>query len=614
MSYPLSIEDELIIQNLEAANTAQNEITAISTSYTPPDTSREETASAIKKQHEDAYRQIKEAYQQFKAPETDINYFLVPKLERASGVAYPDGTIVLSDEGCVPLLEENAVLQHELHHQYVNHSKIISSDDKEVLASEAPMSVEQAYCFDQANEIGSKITELLTQRERYILLVRAIEKYKHLAQISLSPYQNDDNISKLMTALENNTTIKRKGNIVTFTHDKQLINIDLADKMPEALKHYISKTILLEVKDNPYSEFNGYWKKVNKGEINPLSDNPADMKKEMHIIGDTVSKLWQKTYGKLYDSQCSTNATIHIEKHPLTELKTNDENYNKALSAALTIGGWDFSADVKENLHCYDKDVKKLSNLIDEGKSQEDIQAYCQTIDKFNLLTIKQSIISNQSAQSHYTERLMAATILNNDEYKHYKTFISDDELHSDYKEILMLTASDFPYNNIKELINQLYKNNIDESIKVLQTYSNTYKELNAKQNNPKIEEFCQKADKLLKKLTERQKTEQLYQQIYDELSQKNNLKPYNSRDVAFEIEMQKENPLKPMSIRDIDFSKPFLKDYYIMLQNGEIKKIKKHIQNIKKATGVQENVEKTNTFQPLSSSLFITRNKDHTH
>lgn len=93
-----------------------------------------------------------------------------------------------------------------------------------------------------------------------------------------------------------------------------------------------------------YSFFRFYKEAIEKGEINPYSNNQAEFDKEMRLIVNGTQQYWQKNWAE--DDTYLRNSVItamtdgdHCGKYA----PYWDENYQKAMKVAYTIGGVDFT-------------------------------------------------------------------------------------------------------------------------------------------------------------------------------------------------------------------------------------------------------------------------------
>ena len=93
------------------------------------------------------------------------------------------------------------------------------------------------------------------------------------------------------------------------------------------------------------SSFFGFYKEaIEKGEIHPNSDDPAEFEKEMRLIVNGTQKMWQERWA-VTDMYVDTGVgyAVCYGDHEGKYAAYWDENYQNALKIAYNIGGVDFT-------------------------------------------------------------------------------------------------------------------------------------------------------------------------------------------------------------------------------------------------------------------------------
>jgi len=130
-----------------------------------------------------------------------------------------------------------------------------------------------------------------------------------------------------------------------------------------------------EVINNSSAYFSEYQDAINKGIVNPFSDNPKDFQEEMKFIFDSNVDHWMKYTSHAYKKQCMEVTKAHFESHKAEDLAPNDANYELYKKTAFTIGGYDFSqfADrtFDEKIKCDEKSILLADRAIASGTSYD---------------------------------------------------------------------------------------------------------------------------------------------------------------------------------------------------------------------------------------------------
>lgn len=265
---------------------------------------------------------------------------------------------------------------HEHHHQYCHNKTTTTEDGKEIRVSDLPMSLQQVYKVEQADEVGSNIASCIGIRQMYI---EAKTQYKQSKEDILNSFPKDKKYKELKQAIEKDANYTVESGKVKFNNAKgKLVEVDisaLGQEMETILKENQQKRLKCSsvLKNNPSDErmFGTYTDAIRKGEIDPL--NPKDFEKEMALIGTSVAKNWQVCHGDRlsnYTPQCTEVTIDYLRDHDVKDIKPNDANYNKALSAKLTVGGYDFTKYVEPNLKCNNGMIVSADGKLANGATK----------------------------------------------------------------------------------------------------------------------------------------------------------------------------------------------------------------------------------------------------
>mgnify|MGYP007070191273 CR=1 FL=1 len=267
----------------------------------------------------------------------------------------------------------------------------------QVLAKEAPMSLSEQYKLEQANEIGSNIASCIALRQVYIEENLAFEQAK---KDCLAKVPDNKKCKHLKEALLNNKNITIDGDKIKFMDSKNKpVELSVSEvgeqtvtMLTSAMQHKKRINEVLSIsekdKDGKYKQpllgdvMGEYFAKVKSGEINPMDSKGFD--NEMAQIGKICAKNWQETraYSKdigsfSYDGQCESRAKEFFTEHNYNEVSSNGCNYDRAVSAALTVGGYDFSKHVKPELTCNNQTIQKADKMIESGAIKLDVGINC---------------------------------------------------------------------------------------------------------------------------------------------------------------------------------------------------------------------------------------------
>ncbi|MBO5038386.1 MAG: hypothetical protein J6C85_02865 [Alphaproteobacteria bacterium] len=406
-SYTPEVREAVVVEMQRDCAAAENTFTgfaAVQTNIKNTSSTREETAAALKEQSTKAHKTISEI-----APKTEVKFFNHAPSNKENEAEYqPEMNVILAPiEGKTQTnFDEKdigfgnlATLAHEKQHEINAHRTIETSDGKTVLAKNAPMSLAQHYKLEQADEISANISECLVLREVYCEASKNMNKAKNNI---LSTIQNDEQLKKefapFISRIKNIDRIDRsdfyvkdnkicaRGQKPIEVKDPELLNqfkemCTQKNRMSSAETTLLNYDIMITHTNGgnlPRMEdrkmwVNGYQQNISKVICNPLSQNPEEIKKEMQYIGEMCAKNWMKTQAQDYEKQCDENTAHYFKEHNFQEVKANDENFNKTLSATLTIGGWDFSDAVKGKLNCRNGKFIEADNMINKKANELDV-------------------------------------------------------------------------------------------------------------------------------------------------------------------------------------------------------------------------------------------------
>ena len=125
------------------------------------------------------------------------------------------------------------------------------------------------------------------------------------------------------------------------------------------------------------SSFFGFYKEaIEKGEIHPNSDDPAEFEKEMRLIVNGTQKMWQERWAvtDMYVDASVSHAVCYGD-HEGKYAAYWDENYQNAMKIAYNIGGVDFT-----------KYMDKDEEIPEQGLARmpEDLAAYSGRIEAYD--------------------------------------------------------------------------------------------------------------------------------------------------------------------------------------------------------------------------------------
>lgn len=171
-------------------------------------------------------------------------------------------------------------------------------------------SVEQTYKLNMHDEISANIVELLELREEYL----------------------------------------RTGDINVFTKNDLPVYDENGNRIP----------------GKNMQRFKFYQDALRKKEINPSNTNQADFDKEMSLIMNGTQQMWLEKLSEPYAPQNNSYALANYQRAG-TRMKPNEENYQRGLDIAYTIGGVNFKKYMQHDVECHDTQVKQIDQNIAKG-------------------------------------------------------------------------------------------------------------------------------------------------------------------------------------------------------------------------------------------------------
>lgn len=140
------------------------------------------------------------------------------------------------------------------------------------------------------------------------------------------------------------------------------------------LREEYIKTRDINVFDKDGGKFSFYKEAVQKGEVNPFSSDPKAFKKDMSLIMNGTQKMWEDGYAPLY-------ARDHAEMACAYMLfgngdSDNEEEYQKQLDIAYTIGGVNFKQYMQKDVKLPIKYKNEVEETIAELGREEWFETY----------------------------------------------------------------------------------------------------------------------------------------------------------------------------------------------------------------------------------------------
>lgn len=130
------------------------------------------------------------------------------------------------------------------------------------------------------------------------------------------------------------------------------------------------KKLVAEMEND--ERFGWYFKGVKSGRYDPLSKDSRSIKHELDSIGGECASRWKRNLYNSYSEALKERTEGYFKESRFQDVKPNNDNYNKALSAMLTIGGHDFSSSVKGSLTT-DTRFSKIDEALNGNANKCDV-------------------------------------------------------------------------------------------------------------------------------------------------------------------------------------------------------------------------------------------------
>ncbi|MBR1648813.1 MAG: hypothetical protein IJ689_04355 [Alphaproteobacteria bacterium] len=146
------------------------------------------------------------------------------------------------------------------------------------------------------------------------------------------------------------------------------------------------------------SRFAFYGEAIKKGEINPRSEYKEDFDKDMSLIVNGTKDMWMRGFANTqgYIDECSNNGCYYGENDN-THSQYYDENYQRGLDIAYTIGGVNFYEYMDKDIDIPEAGRKKLDSLL--GRYNMDNFSNEELAEKFDIPAFDGSMSLEQYRQ-----------------------------------------------------------------------------------------------------------------------------------------------------------------------------------------------------------------------
>ncbi len=156
------------------------------------------------------------------------------------------------------------------------------------------------------------------------------------------------------------------------------------------LREKYIQTRNIDVFDEDDKKFSFYKEAVQKGEINPLSNNSEDFEKDMALIANGTQKMWKDTFNEQYSKNHISMTKYYLERHK-GSIEPNDKEYQKQLDIAYTLGGVNFKKYLKEDIALPEDarfEVSELERLHNAHNSRNKFKTFQEnmSIEQYNNL------------------------------------------------------------------------------------------------------------------------------------------------------------------------------------------------------------------------------------
>ncbi len=118
--------------------------------------------------------------------------------------------------------------------------------------------------------------------------------------------------------------------------------------------------------------FRFYKEAVQKGEVKPGSPYKEDFDKDMALIVNGTRDMWEKLYAEQYNDDHISSAQYYGDKEG-KYAKYHDQNYQRGVGIAYTIGGVDFTKYMDRDTEIPENAKVGLKMMAADGKNYEDL-------------------------------------------------------------------------------------------------------------------------------------------------------------------------------------------------------------------------------------------------
>lgn len=155
------------------------------------------------------------------------------------------------------------------------------------------------------------------------------------------------------------------------------------------------------------SRFEFYKEAIQKGEIKPGSPYREDFDKDMDLIVNGTTKMWEENFKSRYSTQNSFNAIASDLSGKYAPW--HEENYQKALNVAYTIGGVNFNQYRKKDIELDEFGKKQLNYMLLQTYMYMRNQSNEALAERFNLPKYDKKLTLSQ-----YADLVQHALVINN--------------------------------------------------------------------------------------------------------------------------------------------------------------------------------------------------------
>ena len=134
------------------------------------------------------------------------------------------------------------------------------------------------------------------------------------------------------------------------------------------------KNDIIDVMSTNFQFYVDALKSEDKDKINPLTSSPKEFDREMSFIANTIQTNWMKKNAKTYNYTHTLVVLGTFSVHNYDTLQENNENYQKYINMAYTIGGINFSKYMKNDIDCYNQNIVEAQRLIENNAPRNAIE------------------------------------------------------------------------------------------------------------------------------------------------------------------------------------------------------------------------------------------------